>query len=279
MSLDSDYQCDGEFLKLLTRRSDIDLTIVSLELARDADPHLDFHSTLAWINDRAAELSAKVARANSERDALRELSRCIAGTHGIFGAQEAFELADASFLNRVIETGRGIPISLSLLYMAVADKLGIELTGVSAPLHFLTRYEAVDGPLFIDSFSKGRLLSPTECVDWLCSVTRLPAARIKPALKPVGPRTIVIRMLNNLKALYAKQRNWSAAWLVQHRLAALQPSSYQERRDLAITSLRAQRPGHAVELIESCLRSCPDDEQQLLEQHLGNAKRQLASWN
>jgi regulator of sirC expression with transglutaminase-like and TPR domain len=279
MSFDLHYECDDEFLKLLARRRDVDLTVVALELARDTYPGLDFRETLDWISARVEELAGAVARAKSDADVLRELSDCIAETHGIFGEPECYEQADSNYLNRVIETRRGIPICLSILYMAVADKLGIELEGVSTPMHFLTRYESVDGPLFVDAFNRGRVLKPAECIEWLRSITRLPKPRIKRALQPVGPRTIVIRMLNNLKALHARQENWPAAWLVQHRLTALEPSAYQERRDLALISVRANQPSHAVELLESCLKTCPDDEREVLTFHLSEARHQLARWN
>jgi regulator of sirC expression with transglutaminase-like and TPR domain len=86
-------------------------------------------------------------------------------------------------------------------------------------------------------------------------------------------------MLNNLKVLYARQSNWSAAWMVQHRLTALQPSSYCERRDLALISLHANRPGPALDLLRSCLRNCPEDEKPTLEHHLQEASSQICRWN
>ena len=144
----------------------------------------------------------------------------------------------AAFLNRVVETGRGLPITLSILYMAVADRVGIDLRGVSAPRHFLTRFESVDGSLFVDPFARGRIISQRECVRWLCEISGLKKADVRVSLKPVGSRTIVIRMLNNLKALYIRQESWPAAWMVQHRLAALLPCSYQERHNLALISIR-----------------------------------------
>lgn len=273
------YRKDTEFKKLLARRSDIDLTVAALELSRDAYPELDFQPTLDWIASRGRELSATVARAKSEREALSEVAGCIAQTHGIFGTKEAYERAESSYVQRVIATKRGIPISLTVLYMAVAKSVGLELSGVSAPLHFLARYESVNGPLFVDAFSQGRILGAQECVRWLREISGLPKQKIKPALKPAQPRTIVIRMLNNLKALYAGKEEWSAAWLVQHRLSTLQPAAYHERRDLAVISLKSDRAGQAVDLLQSCLRNCPDDEKQVLETHLDAAKRRLARWN
>lgn len=279
MPNEPDYNCDSEFLKLLTRRGDIDLTTVSLELARDAYPDLDFRPTWDWIEARAAELAGPVARAPSEDGALRELAECLAEQHGIYGNQEAYDRAESSYLHRVIETGRGIPISLSVLYMAVAQKVGIDLQGVCAPLHFLTRSESVRGPLFLDAFSHGRLLTPRECRDWLCRISRLPRRTVNSSLQAAGPRSIVIRMLNNLKAIYARQENWQAAWSVQHRLTALQPTSYEDRRDLAVISLHADQPGQAVDLLATCLRNCPCDERDMLEHHLQKAKGRLARWN
>lgn len=279
MSFEPSYACDAEFFKLLTRRPDVDLTIVSLELARDAFPCLEFQPTLDWLDERASELSGCIARSRTESDTLRILAECLAERHGIFGDQECYERADSSFLHRVIETKRGLPITLSVLYIAVAERVGIDLRGVSAPRHFLTRYESVDGTLFVDPFARGRIRSQNECLKWLCDAAGMTKADIRPALKPVGARTIVIRMLNNLKALYVRQQNWPTAWMVQHRLTALQPCSYAERRDLALISLRANRPGHAIDLLRSCLQTCPKDEKQALELQLEEASAQLCRWN
>jgi regulator of sirC expression with transglutaminase-like and TPR domain len=279
MSTEPSYACDAEFLKLLTRRADVDLTIVSLELARDAYPKLEFQPTLDWLDARGRELSGEVARSRNDADALRHLVECLAVRHGIHGDSESYERAESSYLNTVIETGRGLPITLSTLYMAVGDRVGIDLRGVAAPRHFLTRYESVSGTLFVDPFARGLIRSQCECVKWVCGITGLKKSEARSTLKPVGARTIVIRMLNNLKALYLRHQNWSAAWMAQHRLTALQPCSYQERRDLGVISLKANRPGHAIDLLRSCLQNCPDDEKPGLERHLEEASSQLCRWN
>ena len=279
MSAEPTYACDAEFLKLFTRRPDVDLTLVALELARDTQPGLDFRPTLEWLDARGRELASAVARSRNDGDALRLLVRCLSEQHGIYGEDACYEQAESSFLNRVVETGRGLPITLSILYMAVAERVGIDLRGVSAPKHFLTRYESVDGTLFIDPFAHGRIVSQRACMKWLCEISGLRKADVRASLRPAGSRTIVTRMLNNLKALYVRQGNWPAAWMVQHRLTALAPASYQERRDLALISIRANRPGHAIDLLRSCLRTCPTDEKPSLELHLQEANSQLCRWN
>jgi regulator of sirC expression with transglutaminase-like and TPR domain len=263
----------------VTRRADVNLTVAALEIARDAYPDLDFHATFRWIEARGAEVSKAIAKVREETEVLRELGNCLAGKFGIFGDRESYEDADSSYLNRIIERRRGIPISLSVLYMAVAAPAGLLLHGVCSPGHFLIRYESVDGPLFIDAFARGRVLTFDECVARFRRSSQMSDEQIELSLEPVAPRSIIMRMLNNLKALHARQENWQAAWNVQHRLTALQPTSYNERRDLALISVKAQRPGFALDLLEACRQHCPCDEAEVLERQIAEAKRQISRWN
>jgi regulator of sirC expression with transglutaminase-like and TPR domain len=279
MAKASPFDCDEEFLKLVAHRNDADLTVVALEIARDFRPDVDFAATLDWIGARSEEVGRFVARARTERESLELLARHLAEECGLSGDDRCYDDPEASFLDRVVQTGRGLPLTLSLVYMAVARGAGLELQGVSSPRHFVTRYDSVDGPLFLDAFSGGRLLAAPECLAWFAQLTHLPAERIRPALKAVGPRTIVIRMLDNLKSYFARHDRWPQAWLVQHRLAALQPGSYRERRDLAVISLRANRPGSAIDLLESCLRNCPQDEADGLRTQLAAARSEVSRWN
>lgn len=279
MRFDAEYSQDQEFLKLLQRRADVDLTRAALELCRDAYPNLSFDTTLEWIAARGEELQGPAARAVNERAALEQVADCLAGTYGLCGDKDAYGRADSSYLPRVIESQRGIPISLSVLYMAVANAAGLDLRGVAAPMHFLTRCETTEGPLYVDAFCGGRMMTYQECGRWLHELTDLPMAQIFPALEPIGPRPIILRMLSNLKALHVRQEDWGAAWLVQQRLTALQPASYPNRRDLALLAMRSDRPGRAVDLLESCLRTCPEHDRPLLMRQLDEATSQLARWN
>ncbi|MBM3968313.1 MAG: tetratricopeptide repeat protein [Planctomycetes bacterium] len=279
MISERDFSADVEFSKLLLRDSDVDLTLVSLEIARDANPNLRFEETLDWIAARAAELSGRAAGAWSDADALRALSTLMADTYGLMGDEAAYQLAESSYLPDVIARKRGIPISLSILYMAVARAIGLDLHGVAAPQHFLTRLDGLEGPIFLDPFVGGRLMDRDECLRFLHEITNMPESELKPCLKPADSRTIVIRMLNNLKVLHAKHEDWPAAWLVQERLVALKPTSYEERRDLALIALKSERTQEAIDLIEDCLAECPESQTTTLQQHLDEAKRQLARWN
>ncbi|MSR57362.1 MAG: tetratricopeptide repeat protein [Planctomycetaceae bacterium] len=276
----AEFAADAQFLKLLTRRDDeVDLTVAALELARDAEPDLDFTPTLKWIADRGGELSGPLAHAASDTELLEGLGECLRGGHGLVGNAECYEQAESSFLNRVIERKTGLPIALSVLYMAVAGRAGLDLEGVGAPIHFLTRYETLDDPLFLDAFAGGQVLSLEQCLNRVQETSGLSADEALAALAPVGTRTIITRMLNNLKALYARQEDWPACWRVQQRLLALHPGAFHERRDWALLAVRTGRSSPAIDMLESCLATCPADERATLESQLAEARKSLARWN
>ena len=274
-----EFHNDTEFRKLLVRDSNVDLTVLALELARDGQPKLDFGHTLEWISRRADEVRSHLVRARNDRAMLRELSRCLSGTHGLHGDKEAFQRSESSYINRVIETGVGIPISLSLVYVAVAQRAGVDLEGVAAPMHFLSRLETVEGPLFVDAFHQGEVLTYDECCTWLETLSGLAPEDIENSLEPAPPREVVVRMLNNLKALQVKQEQWDQVWHVQRRLAALHPGSFDQRRDLALVALKSNRPGPAIDLLEGCLKTCTAQDRPVLQGHLIAAERLLADWN
>ncbi len=280
MQLDLDFTGDEEFQRLLSRRPLVDVLKVALEISRDAYPDLDFHHTFEWVTRRGEELAESLRHAATEKDMLQAVGRCLAGTHGLHGDREAFSRPESSYVHRVIETGVGIPISLSMVYVAVAQQAGIELLGVASPMHFLVRFEGESSPWFVDAFNQGRILRYNRCLDWLQRMTELPFDEIEPMMEPARPRDIVIRLLNNLKSVYVQQDNWEPVWNVQRRLTALQPATYEQRRDLALVALKSHRLGLAVDLLEDCEAQAPDEEaRDLVKFHRQTAERLLSEWN
>jgi regulator of sirC expression with transglutaminase-like and TPR domain len=278
MNSEVDFSRDEHFQRLLARKP-CSLTMINLEIARDAYPELDFARTLDWFEQRRQELVGHFRGMHSEQEQLEVLARSISMDHEVSGSEAAYRTADGSFLNRVIETGQGIPISLALLYMEVAEQLGLTLSGVSSPLHFLTMAETATGPVFLDGYSGGRLLSEKETVDWLCDLTQMRPDQVEQSLEPADNRTIVIRMLNNLRTLYAGNEDWSSAWIVQNRLVAISPASYPLRRDLALIAFKAQHSSTAARLLRSLLNTCPDEDREFLTSQLEEAQRDIPRWN
>jgi regulator of sirC expression with transglutaminase-like and TPR domain len=273
------FQSDQQFLRLVRREPDVDLITAALEIARDGQREVNFDATRNRLQKAIARLTYPVAQAGSDVEELKLLVRHLSEDLNLHGDDDCFSDPEASYLNRVVDTGRGIPISLSLVYLHVANELGIPLEPVAAPSHFLTRLQTDSGPLYIDAFDHGRIMDEVECLEWLEGMTELPAAEIRRTFKPADERSIIIRMLNNLKSVFGSREQWSAAWRVQCRLALLIPGSYRERRDHAILTLRAGRPGESIGLLERCLAVCPVDERPVLNQHLTQARREVPNCN
>ncbi|MBL4883905.1 MAG: hypothetical protein JKY95_05145 [Planctomycetaceae bacterium] len=277
--LREEFEEDQEFLKLCDRNEDIDLSVAALELARDYYPNLDFDKSLQWIDERADEIRQEIYSLHSPTSQAEFLGEILGGRHGLRGDSSAFDAAQGSFLNCVIDTGRGIPISLSVVYIAVARRAGIDLQGVAAPAHFLTRMETIEGPVFLDAYTPGRCLEYDRCLDWVQTIADISRRAAKSGLKPVNHRTIISRMLNNLKVLYVGQEQWGHALNVQNRLLMLQPTEYETRRDLALISLKAGRPGDALGLLRRLLPTAPEFEKEILRGQISEAFTEVSRWN
>ncbi|MCA8985849.1 MAG: transglutaminase-like domain-containing protein [Planctomycetaceae bacterium] len=273
------FREDVEFLKLCDRRNEVDLSLAALELARDYYPELDFDYTLQWIDERADEIRQKIFTSRAPSGQAELLAELLGRKHGLRGESQAFLQAEGSFLNSVIDTGRGIPISLSVAYLVVARRAGIDLHGVAAPSHFLTRLETIEGPVFIDAYTPGRFLRYDECADWIQTIADCSRRDARSGIKPVGSRVIINRMLNNLKVLYIEQQQWLHALRIQNRLLLLNPSQYACRRDLALISLKAGRPGEALALLRRLLPTAPDLEQETLQRQIRLAFNEVTRWN
>ena len=269
----------GEFWKLACGRRDVDLTGCALEIAADHDPDCDPEAVRAWLFDRADEARGPVAAADTGRAALGALAGVLCGENGLCGGAAAFDDPAGSLLHRVIAGTPGLPIALSILYIDVANRVGLNLVGVNAPHHFLTRLDAAEGVLFCDPYHEGRALSEDAAVEFLMTRCDLAPAEIADSLRPADPRAVVVRVLNNLKAQHARRGDWPAAWHVQQRLAALQPGDYGERRDLALIALHAGRAGQAVDLLEDLIPAAPAAERPALRRHLAKAVAQVSRWN
>ena len=207
MSYSQLFEHDQQFMRLVRRETDVDLVIAALEIARDGQTDLMFEPTRVRLQRSVARLTHPVTQAGSDVEELKLLIRHMTEELNLRGDDDCFSEPDASYLNRVLETGRGIPISLSLIYLNVANELGIPLEPIAAPSHFLTRLQTDTGNLYVDAFDNGRIMDEPECIEWLHGITELPVAEIRRSFKPVDERTIMIRMLNNLESIVRQSGN------------------------------------------------------------------------
>jgi len=175
----------------------VDLDEVSLVLSGVLQPGLDEIEWLAALDLIAGDCPTPTAVG---------VSRYLFDDLGFSGNRDAYYDWRNSCLDRVIATRTGIPISLSVLMIEVARRVGVRLVGVGMPAHFLVR-PADDENMFFDPFDGGKQLDRAGARELFESITRGQAPWSDTHLDPTPNRAIAIRMLNNLKAVFARRND------------------------------------------------------------------------
>ncbi len=231
----------------------VDLGCAALLLARAEYPELDLPAELARLDD-LARLAAPFLPPGLpvalRLDGLRAFLGEQCGFHG--NEHDYYDPAN-SFLNRVLDRRIGIPISLSVLYMEIGRRLGVTLFGVGLPGHFLVKYQDREQCLFLDPFNSGRTLTPAGCREM---VERRYEGQVEfkdDMLAALEKRSIVARMLANLRAIYLEQRQLRKAVAVVEMLLALNPASADDLKIRGLLHYQLGRRRQSRQDLESYL--------------------------
>jgi regulator of sirC expression with transglutaminase-like and TPR domain len=214
-------------------REDIPLDQAALLLGAWDYPTRDLDAYRDLLDSIASEATLDVARAVGGIGRARAISDHLFDRLGFSGNTYDYYDPRNSFLTDVIDRRMGIPISLSVLYLEVARRVGVLAQGVNFPGHFLVRVAVEDAWLFLDPFSGGHALSPTD-LEALLRKTTTPDAVLEPSvIAAATKRQIVARMLVNLAGIYGRNGDMPRSLDVLERLAILEPSNPRIARDLA----------------------------------------------
>ena len=187
-----------DYFRLLVQDPDrIPLLEAAAAIALDACPELDLQEVLLTFDRLAAGLAAQCRGASTESTRLRRLLAYFYESEGFAGNTEAYYAADNSYIHRVLETRRGIPITLGLLFAELARHVGLEAEGVSFPGHFLVRVNLQEGVVIVDPFT-GETLDREQ----LARRAAPYGASLGQLLQPAPAREILLRMLRNLRAIH-----------------------------------------------------------------------------
>jgi regulator of sirC expression with transglutaminase-like and TPR domain len=223
-----------------------------------AEPDCRPQQVLEQVRGWAARLRVRLAQDASPFARLRLLNHFFFGELGFTGAGDDYQSVCNSYLHRVIERRRGIPVTLSILYMELGKAAGLKLQGVSFPGHFLVRLRLNAGTVFIDVFGGGATLSTEDLRQRLRAT--LPGEAdppLAPYLRAATDQEILARLLRNLKAIHWQAQQWPAALEVVDRLVALLPEAAHERLDRAWLYERLECPRAAVADLAAYLSHCP----------------------
>jgi regulator of sirC expression with transglutaminase-like and TPR domain len=250
------------FAALVADDRQFSLLEAAIAVAQDDDPALDVQSVLAQIDALAARLKQRIAADAGAMHRLRCLNRYFFQELGFAGNVNDYYDPANSYLHRVLVTRRGIPITLALIYIEIAQQIGLEARGVSFPGHFLIKLKMSQGEVVIDPFN-GRSLSRDD-LDERIAPYRRRHGLLDDAELPLGlflqsatARAVLARMLRNLKEIHRGAEDWSHLLAVMQRLVVLLPDDFEERRDRGLVRAELGDARGALEDLRAYLAEQP----------------------
>lgn len=245
----------------IVSRDQFDLAEASFMLAQDLYPGIDIAAYLGQLDDIAAAIRKRIAGDAFAEQKVIALNYYLFNEMRFSGNVEDYYDPRNSYLNQVMERRIGIPITLSILYLEVGKRLGLNLKGISFPGHFLVKLAVKRGQLVLDPFIGGEAQSEADLRARLAQV--LPPGKAEKAqldryLEPATPRQIIARVLRNLKNIYMQTGKLEQALAVMQRMLLVMPESAEELRDrgLVYHQLECFRP--ALSDLQNYLRRKPE---------------------
>ena len=210
---------DTEFSAFcLNHGEDFELEEACWLLARTVDPEINTEAYRAVLDDYAHDLMHKIDFGSEPESIMAAINRYIFQTQRYQGNEDNYYSADNSYLNRVIDQRRGNPISLCMIYQLVGRRLGLPVTGIGLPGHFLCRFQTPRQDYYIDAFNKGRLLTKTDCMKYL---KQAGYEFHETFLMPASSRRILLRMCSNLHQIYQRDNQAADAARLHGYIVAL----------------------------------------------------------
>ncbi|MEB3229614.1 MAG: transglutaminase-like domain-containing protein, partial [Leptolyngbyaceae bacterium] len=211
--------------------ANVDLAKAALYMAQEEYPEIDPEHYVAVLDQMAATIKPTLPDELYPLRVIHCINDYLYGELGFGGNESDYYDPDNSYLNRVIDRRTGIPITLSLVYLEIARRLGFPMVGINMPGHFLIRPDVNDMELFVDPFHKGEVLFQQDCQERLNQLFGEPVDMQPDFFEPVSPRLLLARMLRNLKVIYLKRDDWERALAAVDRILLLTPDALMEQRD------------------------------------------------
>lgn len=240
------------FTSLVAEDENLPLTEAAIAVAQHAYPDLDVQGVLDQIDQWGNRLKQRITSDTPPIQRLQLLKHFFYNELGFGPNPNDFYAPENSYLHQIIESRRGIPISLAILMMELGQQIDLNIRGVSFPNHFMMRISLQQGeiimdPLNGDSLSKNRLqemLDPYLDAKGYRGELSLP---LNIFLRASSSREILSRFMRNLKMIYSEDERWERLLGIQERLVILLPDSTEEIRDrgLIFAQLEYVRPAIA----------------------------------
>jgi regulator of sirC expression with transglutaminase-like and TPR domain len=230
----------------------INLAEAALLIAAEEYPRLNVEACLDKLDLFADLAREQAADTNNAVDIISALNTTLFERLGFRGNRESYYDPRNSFLNEVIDRRIGLPITLTVVYIEVARRIGFSVKGVGMPLHFIAKHEGASTDIFIDPFNKGMVLGPAGCAELLAAMSS-GSIEMQPAyLEPVSNKQILTRILSNLLGIYSASDHRRALAAIE-RMLLMNPNSAAHIRDRGLLLAKAGDASSALVELERYL--------------------------
>jgi len=237
----------------------IDLATAALAIARTEYPALDAPYYLRRLEVLAERVRNRMRRNPTAREVIALLNRVLFDEEGLRGNRDDYYDPRNSFLNDVLDRKLGIPITLSVIYMDVARRVGLPIVGTGMPGHFLLKhFDVMSGEIVIDPFNRGRIVGSAECQQRLDEIYSGQMELQPEFLHAVTHREILTRVLNNLRQIYFAKCDLPKGLIVLDLLLAIPPYSPDLLRERGLVRLNLEQFLGAAQDLGGYLQLRPD---------------------
>ncbi|MGQ9724043.1 MAG: SirB1 family protein [Tepidimonas sp.] len=251
------------FATLVAQDEGFPLLEATAAVALDEYPDLDVQAVLDGVDRLLERLRRRLPADAGHLHRLRVLNQFFFHDLGFGGNVNDYYDPENSYLHAVLRTRRGIPISLAVIWLELAQGIRLRAAGVNFPGHFLVKVSLPQGQVIIDPLT-GHSLSREDLAERLEPFKRRTGlvddfdVPLGLYLQPAAPRDIVARVLRNLKEIYRIQEDWLRLIPVLDRLIVLLPEAWTEVRDRGLAWAQLRQPARALSDLEAYLVHAED---------------------
>ncbi|WP_271251786.1 SirB1 family protein [Pseudanabaena sp. Chao 1811] len=256
----------------IAHTSDSEMTINhllegALAIAWEEYPKMDLEHYREILEGMVSDLQIRIAKISYPLKIVQEINQYLFVEQNFCGNDDDYYNPCNSFITDVLDRRLGIPLSLSIIYMVIGDRLGFPIEGISFPGHFIIRPQHPNLEIFIDPYNKGEILFPEDCANKLEQLYGQKIPLQPEYLAPVSVRRILDRLLNNLKLIYLRRREPSKALAVIERSLMLNPNVPTQWRDRGLICYQLERFTESRIDLENYLQHIPyaEDSQIILQ--------------
>jgi serine protease Do len=231
----------------------LDLLRCGLLIARLDNDEVEVEAYQRLVDRMARELASRLPKGATEAEQLAELNGFFFTDYGFHGSRTNYYHRSNSYLNEVLDDREGLPITLSVVYMELARRVGMNIVGVSLPRHFVVKQMRRDGTeQLLDVFDGGKAISRAEAAE--LAGAKLSDEHFLAATR----RSILVRLLGNLLSLAQAEENDAASLRYLDAVVAVAPQEGNHRAMRAVLRMRAQRIPAALDDCDWLLKHQPE---------------------